>query len=684
MALQMSSLHFCSSSRYCSSFHEAKHSGIVGRQNWHLARFNPPPTMLDSSHSFVVSNMPRSSSSQSIIRGDSGVPLTGADGQVEWLRPSQENTRDPSQTLLPEKISEERLDGNRKSDMSQANTLHHKASNHDLQRQFTDDDKDKDSDVAAEAGIPPLAGSNDLDVDVEKQQHIQDHNQTPEDQLGGNQDDEEEQDPNVVGWDGPDDPKNPMNWSPYRKWGIATNMGLMTFVVTFASSVLSSAVAPTSMEFGVSEEVMVLMVSLFVLGFAFGPVFWGPISELYGRKIPLFSGYLIFAIFQIPVAVAQNLQTIMICRFFGGFFASAPLAIVGGALADFFDPVNRGVALSLFGAATFIGPTMGPILGGFITMSHLGWRWTQWITMIMAGLFGGIGVFVIPETFEPRLLQVKAKKLKYQTRNWALHAPADEKEVNLEEIAEKYILRPFKMLMLEPILVLITLYVSLIYGKKYLKSTQPLIRHINQYLTSLLRYLGIIYLFFESFPISFQQERGYNLGVGALPFLSVLVGVIFGCLTITGITYTRTARIFHERQAIVPEERLIPMIIGGCVLPIGLFWFGWTSSNHISPWPQILSSIPIGMGVIMIFLQGLNYIIDVYKMNANSAIAANTFFRSWVGAGFPLFATPMFKNLGVPWAMSLLGFLCVAMVPVPILYYIYGERIRKLSRYSPD
>lgn len=86
----------------------------------------------------------------------------------------------------------------------------------------------------------------------------------------------------------------------------------------------------------------------------------------------------------------------------------------------------------------------------------------------------------------------------------------------------------------------------------------------------------------------------------------------------------------------------------------------------------------------MIFLQGLNYIIDVYKVNANSAIAANAFFRSWVGAGFPLFATPMFNNLGVPWAMSLLGFLCIAMIPVPILYFIYGERIRKLSRYSPD
>lgn len=243
--------------------------------------------------------------------------------------------------------------------------------------------------------------------------------------------------------------------------------------------------------------------------------------------------------------MATNLQTIFICRFFGGFFASAPLATVGGALADFFGPIDRGVAMVLFSASTFIGPVMGPILGGFITMSHLGWRWTAWITLIMAALFGVIGFFVIPETLAPVLLQRRAKKLKHQTKNWALHAEADEHEVNFKEIADKYLLKPFKMLIMEPILVLITLYMSLIYG--------------------------IIYGFFEVFPISFQEERGYNLGVGSLPFLAVLVGVLFGSSIIVAITKTRTKRVFAEK-GIVPEERLLPIIVGGALLPIGLFW----------------------------------------------------------------------------------------------------------------
>ncbi|CAK1364914.1 putative transporter [Cercospora beticola] len=573
---------------------------------------------------------------QKMIRDESGIPITTDDGTVQWARPSSEAQQPTSNWATSQS----------EDNNQQPATLRKMPSDENLRRLSRDSEKEKDSDL--ESPIAPPAGQ-DANVDVEKQGGRQDH---------GHDNADEERDPNLVDWDGDDDPENPMNWNPVRKWAIATSMGSMTLVVTFASSVFSAATMVTAQQFGVSSEVMILGVALFVLGFAFGPIVWGPFSELYGRKAPLFVGYAIFAIFQIPVAVATNLQTIFICRFFGGFFASAPLAVVGGALADFFDPIDRGVAACLFSAATFIGPTLGPIMGGFITMSYLGWRWTQWITMIMAALFGTIGFFVIPETFAPVLLQRKAKKLKYKTKNWALRAPADEKEVNLKEIADKYLLKPFKMLALEPILILVTLYMSLIYG--------------------------IIYGFFEAFPISFQEERGWNLGVGSLPFISVLIGVVFGSAIIVGITKTRTKRKMEEHGEIIPEERLIPMIIGGLLLPIGLFWFGWTSNPNITPWPEIIAAIPIGAGIMMIFLQGLNYIIDVYKMNANSAIAANTFFRSWVGAAFPMFATPMFHNLTVPWAMSLLGFLCVALAPVPVLYYIYGARIRKLSKYTPD
>ena len=110
------------------------------------------------------------------------------------------------------------------------------------------------------------------------------------------------------------------------------------------------------MEFGVSTEVMILGQALFVLGFAFGPLVWAPLSELYGRKRPMYAGYFAFALMNIPVALAHDLQTIFVSRFFGGLFASSALAIIGGTLADFFDHVQIGLAVCIFSAMTFIGP----------------------------------------------------------------------------------------------------------------------------------------------------------------------------------------------------------------------------------------------------------------------------------------------------------------------------------------
>lgn len=189
----------------------------------------------------------------------------------------------------------------------------------------------------------------------------------------------------------------------------------------------------------------------------------------------------------------------------------------------------------------------------------------------------------------------------------------------------------------------------------------------------------------EAYPIAFQEQRGWNLGVGALPFLGLTIGVVIGVGIITWTSQTRYKRKMMENGGKpVAEERLVPMIFGSILMPIGLFWFAWTSDPHITWVPQTLAGIPIGCGIIMIFLQGLSYLIDVYLMYANSAIAANTFIRSLCGAGFPLFANAMFHNLGVAWATSLLAFLCVAFIPAPILFYIYGKRIRAMSKFAPN
>jgi MFS transporter, DHA1 family, multidrug resistance protein len=198
-----------------------------------------------------------------------------------------------------------------------------------------------------------------------------------------------------------------------------------------------------------------------------------------------------------------------------------------------------------------------------------------------------------------------------------------------------------------------------------------------------LTFRSILYLLFEAYPISFGEERGWNLGVASLPFLAFVVGIMMGTGLIAYSTRTNFTRAYKKHGKPIPEERLPPMIIGAIALPIGLFWFAWTSNPHISWVPQVFSSALLGMGCLVTFWQGMNYIIDCYGFYSNSAIAVNTFIRSILGGAFPLFAPAMYHRLGVPWATSLLAFLCLAFLPVPVLFYIYGTKIRERSKFTP-
>ena len=481
-----------------------------------------------------------------------------------------------------------------------------------------------------------------------------------------------------VTWDGPDDPANPHNMSEWRKWLIIVTTGLMTFCVSFASSVFTTTTAATSAEFHVSEEVMLLGLSLYVCGFAVGPMLWGPLSEAYGRKIPLFFGMLVFCIFVIPVAVAQNLETIFICRFLSGVSGSAPLAIVGGMFVDFLQPVQRGIASSGYAAAVFAGPSAGPIVGSFITQSYLGWRWTSWITLIMSLAFTILGWFAVPETHEPLLLRRKADRLRRETKDWSLHSKSEEVGLDMKTVANKYLLKPIIMIIYEPILVILTVYMSLVYGILYLTFEA----YVPPTPQSLLNSTSLTNN--RRFPISYELDRGWTPGIASLPFIGIFVGVVLACAAISVFSNTWYARRLKRTKTLNPEDRLPPMIAGSLILPIGLFWFAWTSDPHINPWPQMLSGVLIGLGIILVFMSGTSYLIDVYLQNANSALAINTFVRSFVAAGFPMFATYMFESLNVDWASSVLGFVCVALIPFPIVFLVYGRRIRGWSRYAVD
>ncbi|KAF2172602.1 hypothetical protein M409DRAFT_62374 [Zasmidium cellare ATCC 36951] len=453
-----------------------------------------------------------------------------------------------------------------------------------------------------------------------------------------------------------DDPRNPMNMPAWRKWACAGALGAMTFAATFSSSVFNAAIPVTAREFGVSIETMSLATALFVFGFATGPIVMGPASEVFGRKSPFFLGYLAFVLLQIPVALGKDATTVLVFRFLSGVASAGSPAIVGGYLADFMAPLERGIAVAIFAATTLLGPEVGAIVGAVVVQSSLGWRWTAWISLILSGVFSFIGFFLLPETYMPVLEKRRAQELRLETKQWALHSRLDETPVSLKDFATRYMTRPAIMLSVEPILALMTLYISFVFG--------------------------LVYLLFVAYPISFVQQRGFSLTAGTLPLLAVCVGIIIGATYVTNYSYTTLRAKAMKNGKLEPEDRLPPMIVGAVWLTIGLFWFAWTSMPNINPWPQILSGVPLGFGIQVISLQSLAYLIDIYLTSANSAISGTVIVRSLVGGLFPLFAPALYGRLHVFWATTLLGCCALALTPIPIVFYIYGARIRSHGRYT--
>lgn len=266
--------------------------------------------------------------------------------------------------------------------------------------------------------------------------------------------------------------------------------------------------------------------------------------------------------------------------------------------------------------------------------------------------------FFLEETYPPVILIEKAAELRRRTKNWGIHAKQEEIEIDFRELITKNFSRPMRLLVTEPIVLLLSIYMAFIYG--------------------------LLYLFLTAYPIVFQQIHGFSGGVGGLPYFGMIIGMVCAgiYIALTNPSYNR--KLAANNGIPIPEWRLPPVIIGGLSFAGGLFWFGWSGYRADIHWiVPTLSGLLTGFGLLSIFLQSLNYLVDAYLMFAASAIAANTFMRSLAGAGFPLFSQYMFKALGVNWAGTLLGCVALVLVPIPVCFLIYGERIRQKSAFAP-
>ncbi|AJV57292.1 ABH_G0036370.mRNA.1.CDS.1 [Saccharomyces cerevisiae] len=458
-----------------------------------------------------------------------------------------------------------------------------------------------------------------------------------------------------VTFDGPNDPLHPFNWPMKKKVLLCLVLCLDCIAITMCSSIFASAVPQICEIYHVIEVVAILGITLFVLGFAASPVIYAPLSELYGRKGVLVLSAFGFALFQFAVATAENLQTIFICRFFGGFIGAAPMAVVPAAFADMFDTNVRGKAIALFSLGVFVGPILSPVMGSYIAQRTT-WRWLEYVVGCFASAVFVAIVLFFEETHHPTILVNKAKQMRKQSNNWGIHAAHEDVELSIKDIVQKTVTRPIIMLFVEPLLLFVTIYNSFVYG--------------------------ILYLLLEAYPLVFVEGYGFTEN-GELPYIALIIGMMV-CAAFIWYMDNDYLKRCRAKGKLVPEARLYAMVIAGTVFPIGILWFCWTGYYpHKIHWmvPTVGGAF-IGFGLMGIFLPCLNYIIESYLLLAASAVAANTFMRSAFGACFPLFAGYMFRGMGIGWAGLLLGLFAAAMIPVPLLFLKYGESIRKKSKYA--
>ncbi|KAM0277697.1 hypothetical protein ACHAQH_005640 [Verticillium albo-atrum] len=424
----------------------------------------------------------------------------------------------------------------------------------------------------------------------------------------------------------------------------------VTWNSNLGSSLPSNAATAIRLDLAIPRGPVVWLNSLYMLGYAMGPLLFGPLSEHIGRRPVILYAYVGYMLCTMACALSDRFALLLTFRFLTGFVASAPNATVGGLLADAHpEKRERGRAMAYFTCAAVAGPLFGPLVSGF-AQAH-SWQLVFWVGLAIAGV--GLPLpLLLPETFAPVLEKRRARA-------------AGDVEENVSGPSEKSLLaelrvvftRPAVMMVREPIVLWTSLYLALVYS--------------------------ILYLFFQAYPVIFEGVYDLSPGIIGLGYLPILAGIL---LALAGVfvydAYLTKHQVKGSPWASNDTHRRLPLAcIGGPLVTIGLFWLGWSSTRDVHPVVPLLSGLPFGAGYMLIFVAMVNYLSDAYREFSASAHSAASTTRSLAAAFLPVAAAPMYRELGVPWACSLLGFAALVLSAVPFVFVSFDGAIRRRSPF---
>ncbi|KAF2490611.1 MFS multidrug transporter, partial [Lophium mytilinum] len=457
-----------------------------------------------------------------------------------------------------------------------------------------------------------------------------------------------------VTWDSPTDPSNPLNWPRVRKWSILLITSLGGLVTLMSGAMLAPALKSIGADLHMESAETEVALSIFVLAFAPGPLVLGPCSEVFGRRwVWVLSGswYILWN----TVCGFANTKGLMIAgRFLAGLGASAEFALSTPISSDCFRPEERGMSMAIKQFIPLLGPAIGPIIGGVITDS-INWRWLFWVLSIF-DIFVVFTVFIFfPETHHPTILARKAASLR-KTTGLKYYSATEIGSPTLAQRLKVGLSRPFRLLVTQPILQLMSVFLAYNFG--------------------------ILYIMLSTFATLWIDHYHQSTGTSGLHYIAIAIGYSIAVI-IGGPAQDRLWKHFTKKNAgaTAPEYR-VPLILPGVLLiPIGLFWYGWSAEKHLH-WAMVdVGAGILGCGYILSGVAAQSYIVEAFLQYNASAAAASQVLRNIFAFAFPIFSPRMYQVLGYGWGNSLLAFLFLAIgVPAPIILWRYGARLRERGK----
>ncbi|PWN92988.1 polyamine transporter 1 [Acaromyces ingoldii] len=468
----------------------------------------------------------------------------------------------------------------------------------------------------------------------------------------------------IIGWE-KDDDENPKNFSFKRRWYITWIVSLYGILSPLTSSMIAPCTGVISKSLGVTKTFeMNMMVSVYLLGYVVGPFFIGPLSEVYGRRPVLMASNALFIAFNIGCSQARTFDEMVAFRFLAGLGGAGPLSIGSGVLGDLWRAEERGKAAALYSIGPLLGPSLGPIAGGFLaeargadTYGNDTWRWTFYIVIIVGTISATVGFFQLPETYGPLLLERRARRLRAQTGNEKIQSEYDKKETT-RQIITRALVRPIIMLTTQPIIQIFTLYQAVL--------------------------VGTFYILLVTFTRVFTETYHESTGIASLNFLALALGAITGRQIGTQLM-DKYYCILKARNGGVanPEMRLVIFFIPAILIPSGMLIYGWAIEYAVHWIVADIGTFIFAMGLMCVGFALNAYTIDVYPLYAASALAVTNSVRSVFGFAFPLFADDMYAKLGYGWGSSLLALIAFLLGgPGALALYRYGPKLRAMSTYA--